>query len=1187
MSAYRSNRNNKILAWFVFSAYLGLGFVSNCAAQVAVFRYAANPTDPLNKVAISRYGMPGSQPVASPAVPDGVSLITDPAAVQNTLGHVFVVFLDNTRRMWAILFNGSTGAWGNWLLMGGEVNHRIAPAIALKTNELAYIAAIDLSGAVWINTLILNPNTLSLTSGGFANLGGYLGAYPARPAAAVTPDGYLHIFLRDGFNIAEDKGSFWVVHYDTRLFPYLGPFTWRGPLGSGIGTLSAVAGSGGTAYAALRDPWNGLWLLRSVVQPWSFTFWHSGGTIFTEPSAALINRDGVNRVYVAGGNGTAFYRRWNADWALWDGDWVSAGQPVAQVGLAAIGTQAYLVGQSAAGQLAWNPIDSGSPGWTAYQGTAAGAIASTPRDNAYSQQGNPPPPGPGSPDNVSVTWQPHYLGGDLMSATVDVPNGDAHTLRQVQLRLENANGQDFGCNLMARPDTGAMYLADDVGEWGPNERDRYTNGRNIKPGDPNTLPNWPNNSQCTLWAEGSSFQYSQNNQRVTVNFRVAFKSEVKGYLTVSMCSNFGDICAPLEDMGTFLAGNRTANPAVLHTGFKNASSTFKVLSESGNRELFFFRFHDPHGSQQLETVQINFSSNPNDPGPPSSSGCRVLVSPMTELLWLVGGFPQSAFAGTPGSLQNGQCTVHTASSKVQYLSPTEVLVRLDVGFGSNFTGRKYLHRSVDGFNWSNLGDAWYDVSFNSGFDDFPGFRDCVQSMAPSGTCSLKDGVHTVNQAIYIRGSKTLRGQSKYGAILKRGSSLPSEPMISVAPDGGPYFGIVISDLTIDGSRTGTTNTGVQDLSVLNVNGGTNPAGGFGIKIENCRFIDSGHSAIAMHPGYPGGPTYTKGIIIRKNEFRRSIRAPIHVSLGSIWWPTAPTSGFPQNWGGACDAAFPAEAPTDILVQNNFFEENDTGAFGVDVSKNVQISENAMLNNQNDGQDCAGGVVALLSCATNANVNGNFIWNKGVYVAPGHAHCVPGGITDPADPRALAPAFEIWGRDIIVQNNWMEYFSNEAVYLAAVSNVTVQQNKIRNASRMYHFKDPVNPPPPEEDPDEDDPPGVQVANCNEPKAKRNCTGNDSTCVVKNVTVINNEITNGGTLGQSYGVRFRNAVCGTYSAEGESMSWITLQGNYGSNRHAPACHAEVFSQTALTSLQCPASVRIGDTVDGKQCGTSGCQ
>jgi len=717
---------------------------------------------------------------------------------------------------------------------------------------------------------------------------------------------------------------------------------------------------------------------------------------------------------------------------------------------------------------------------------------------------------------------------------------------------------------------------------GPNERDRYTNGQNIKPGAPDTLPDWPNNSQCTLSAVGSSFEYSPNNQRVTVNFRVAFQLQVKGYLTVSMCSSPNDVCTPLEDMGTFLAGGRNFPPAVLHTGFKNASSTFKVLSESGNRELFFFRFNDPHGSQQLETVQINFSSDPNDPGPPSSSGCRVLVSPMTELMWLVGGFPQSAFAGTPGSLQNGQCTVYTASSKVQYLSPTEVLVRLDVGFGSNFVGTKHFHRSVDGVNWSNPDGASYVVSFSSStFTDFETFRLCAGSASNPGPCRLRDGLHPVSEPILIRRSgKMLLGQSKFGTVLKRGASL-AEPMLSVASDGGPYSGIVISDLTIDGSRVGTTNTGVQDLSVLNVNGGTNPELGFGIKIENCRFLDSGHSAIAMHPGYPDGPSYTKGIIIRKNEFRRSIRAAVHVSLGSIWWPTAPTSGFPQYWGGACDAAFPVQAPTDVLVQNNFFEENDTGAFGVDVSNNVQIRENAMLNNYNNGLDCGGGVVALLSCATNATATGNFIWNKGVYLNP--SGCGLPNNTDPTDARALAPAFEIWGRDITVQNNWMEYFSNEAMYLTAVSNVTVQQNKIRNASRMYHFKDPDNPPP--QDPDEDDPPGVQVANCNVKEVRRNCSGADSTCVVNVVKILNNEITNSGTLGQSYGIRFRNAVCGDYGSA-EDMSNITVQGNVGVNRQGAACYSPALNLSSLEPAvsQCITTISIGNPIN---CGTSGCQ
>lgn len=142
---------NVCVSYFFFLFIMGA--VDPCNAQTAVFRYAATPTDPLNRVAISRYGAPGSQPIASLPVPSGVTLITDPAAVQNANGLVFVAVLDSMARLWTILFNGVSGAWGNWIFMGGVVNHRIPPAIALKSDNLAYIVAIDFGGSLWVNTI--------------------------------------------------------------------------------------------------------------------------------------------------------------------------------------------------------------------------------------------------------------------------------------------------------------------------------------------------------------------------------------------------------------------------------------------------------------------------------------------------------------------------------------------------------------------------------------------------------------------------------------------------------------------------------------------------------------------------------------------------------------------------------------------------------------------------------------------------------------------------------------------------------------------------------------------------------------------------------------------------------------------------------------------------------------------------
>jgi len=693
-------------------------------------------------------------------------------------------------------------------------------------------------------------------------------------------------------------------------------------------------------------------------------------------------------------------------------------------------------------------------------------------------------------------------------------------------------------------------------------------------------------------------------------------------------------------------------------GFKSNGGSFRVDAGSGNREVFYLRFAHPQGVQQLKFVYLNISPS-NFPS--VSPACQVTVSPLTEMIWIQDtNLSTGVAAGSSSILQNNSpCTVYAQSSRVQFLSPTEVLVRLDIGFSNVWAGSTLsFFRAFD----AGLGrtDWAQDVGYTYLVPNAPSlplsladFRGCLDGtkipQANPNDCVLASNPtpYAIGGTLWIRRSNiTIRGVSKYDSVLQRATGF-KEPLMAIDYHMGSYYGLtgqdvaakglVIRDLTFDGNRPDDPQGyNAPEIGVRNVDGTT--SAGDGLVITNCRFLNAPYGAITAStpldyrlydPAAPAAPTpsvwlnhKTNGIIIKNNEFRRSLRAPIAFSLGGSWVPSLPANWPPTVYskgipeiivGGSCDGAQQVDSPisqsqvtvtdstnvqfqryaqkytsvpsfavSDVLVQNNFFEQNDTGAFGIDAAWDVKIYDNAMLDNYNNGQDCGGGVIAVLSCGRKLDIQRNFLWNANVVTYPSFCTASENLPLNKysKDQRANTYALELFGKKTDVIGNWIEYFTHEGIYAASVQDLTITGNSIRNNSRTYQANGTLS-----NYGVDDDPAGVMVANTINPATARGVDG---------ITITDNEIGNFSSIFQSYGVKFSSVLDYGGDPLSESMTNVIVANNsYTSvnsgkpkNRQADVCFSSTVTiAPSLTGVQaCNDNIKLGLPMN---CTTAGCQ
>ena len=184
----------------------------------------------------------------------------------------------------------------------------------------------------------------------------------------------------------------------------------------------------------------------------------------------------------------------------------------------------------------------------------------------------------------------------------------------------------------------------------------------------------------------------------------------------------------------------------------------------------------------------------------------------------------------------------------------------------------------------------------------------------------------------------------------------------------------------------------------------------------------------------------------------------------------------------------------------------------------------------------------------------------------------------SDRWAVADAMELWGTQLDVVGNRVEYFSSSGIAAAAVQGLSVTGNKIFNTNRGIQQRYGVEPsaPPLNSLSYEYDRPGIQVSNCGEstPSGYRS---------VQNVFINANEISNRSTIYQSYGVRFSQAICSGSTDTMQNVFVDQASPFMLGNRQGPVCRA--FQVGGLESYPvCPEVIRLGTP---SNCGTSGCQ
>ncbi len=182
---------------------------------------------------------------------------------------------------------------------------------------------------------------------------------------AASPTVGIYIAGRDSF------GAMWA---GIRTAGFSG---WQPGGAVATGKPGIAAGADGTAYIAIRDPWNALWMApfnsAAVWVGWQ----PGGGVVTTNPELASVG----NRVYVAAltSVGGIWYNSFlNGTGNQWQG-WVPV-SGVLQSITATGGGSLLLAGTDPYGNSLWW-FDSTGSGWklVGYPGLAAGPVVGSPR----------------------------------------------------------------------------------------------------------------------------------------------------------------------------------------------------------------------------------------------------------------------------------------------------------------------------------------------------------------------------------------------------------------------------------------------------------------------------------------------------------------------------------------------------------------------------------------------------------------------------------------------------------------------------------------------------------------------------------------------------------------------------------------------------------------------------------------
>ena len=231
------------------------------------------------------------------------------------------------------------------------------------------------------------------------------------------------------------------------------------------------------------------------------------------------------------------------------------------------------------------------------------------------------------------------------------------------------------------PPANVLYLLNDAGtDW--------VGAQSL--GTPGALQN----SQCSLNTGASSSFGSGNN--LTVDLALTFKSAFAGNRTIYAVTNGkSGWTSNWLTLGTWNVSGTTAS---------QPPAPVSVLPSSGNglTGSFSFLFADPNGYADISSVSMNFGA-----GNSTSGACYLSYSPPpANTLSLLNDAGTAAVGsqslGTPGTLQNSQCSINTGASSSSG-SGNNLTVNLALTFKGAFAGTKNIYAFATGQSGSASG----------------------------------------------------------------------------------------------------------------------------------------------------------------------------------------------------------------------------------------------------------------------------------------------------------------------------------------------------------------------------------------------------------------------------------------------------------------------------------------------------
>jgi hypothetical protein len=279
---------------------------------------------------------------------------------------------------------------------------------------------------------------------------------------------------------------------------------------------------------------------------------------------------------------------------------------------------------------------------------------------------------PGATPKPSVISASTPSGGSPSFSATFTDSGGIQNLTWLQMLINSdLNGQN-ACWVQYHRPTNALALVNDTGTGASAP---------VVPGSAAAL----NNSQCTLYAAGSSVVISGNTLvlNVALSFEPTFTGIRKIYLDAQNALG--------QDSGWQQQGYWTAAvPQVI-----------SVSTPSGTNQTFSATFSDTSGYQNLTWLQMLINSNLNGQG-----ACWIQYYRPTNALALVNNAGNAALGpimpGTFTILENDQCVLNAAGSWVA-VSGNNLVLNVALSFKPTFKGTRRIYMAAQDMTGTDSG----------------------------------------------------------------------------------------------------------------------------------------------------------------------------------------------------------------------------------------------------------------------------------------------------------------------------------------------------------------------------------------------------------------------------------------------------------------------------------------------------